>query len=835
MIFRTHAQTSLPFFMNIQKQKKTFFFSFLIGSCFLYLFSSSSFAANTLLIKASDTIAGYSTTIRLENAVPGESLILSVVDPIGSLLEIPITADASGYSATELLGFHTRRSGKYKISASGNKNGYSASAHFFVYTENVSSTESSFSAHSSIVPSGEKGTLRINLRDRYGNSIPGRSVKVISSRSGDEIIPIKEEKTNSNGEISFFVASRNEGISTFTALDEYSGITLDKRVKISFSSFYDAIGGDQDASPSFSSSSWLSANTFGSSIAEAADVYGAVSSFELVFPKKVEVQSDQNYLTVKALDANGELVKNFTGSILLALPDDPNATIPNDGIYTFKSRDQGVFTFPLAIIFSELGQQKIEVYQYDTENEKVYPNINGSLMVNVVENTGLPNPSPSPSSKDSILFETPRDGSRTGTKSIPISGKGTPNTDIKIYLDGTLAKTIGIDSNGIFRDQLFNVGEGDHELYATEAEEGKFSSEKIQFFVDTKAPKVQEVFLFPNEPVEPEAKLNLTVIADQGLSLVKMSVDGEEEFLSENQRRKGTYELTFSAPKTPGSYDISISLENAVGNVTEETKSKMLVVKNVVQELEAPKNLKGTPTEGGVALSWDAVSPTEEDVPIVLYVIHAGMTEMGLSRIESVSGEKTNVVISNIPSGETRLFSVSAINAKGKESPKSQAISVQAGGETTHPVASPPIAAPKIKVMGMENAVTLSWDQYTISPISSYEIFYGIQSGVYTARKSVSGGRTTETINDLIPGVAYFFTIIPRDSLGNLLQDTQYGEAYAIPLGKSTPTIIKEYIQKYPQWIPNVGPALFIITGIAFLFTAYFFLFKGYRKNRYQR
>jgi hypothetical protein len=255
-------------------------------------------------------------------------------------------------------------------------------------------------------------------------------------------------------------------------------------------------------------------------------------------------------------------------------------------------------------------------------------------------------------------------------------------------------------------------------------------------------------------------------------------------------------------------------------------------VKDALKDLLEPKNLKGISAEEGISLSWDPVVPLSEDAPIVLYIVHSGVTEIGLSRIQSISGDKTTAIISNVPEGEIRIFSVSAIDANGRESPKSQFVSVQA--ENLHPVASPSPSllpsTPKIRAIGIENAITLSWDQYITSPASSYEILYGIQSQTYTSRKNVSGTRTTETINDLIPGVAYFFSVIPKDALGNPLLDDLYGEASTTPLGKSFFTPIQGYIKKYPQWTSQVGPDLIIIAAITFLLAGYLFFIRGQRQ-----
>ncbi|MEI7477568.1 MAG: hypothetical protein WCJ81_03465 [bacterium] len=53
-------------------------------------------------------------------------------------------------------------------------------------------------------------------------------------------------------------------------------------------------------------------------------------------------------LTVKALDANGTIIKDYTNAIWMNVPglkEMQDASVPGDGVYTFSAQDQGQKTF----------------------------------------------------------------------------------------------------------------------------------------------------------------------------------------------------------------------------------------------------------------------------------------------------------------------------------------------------------------------------------------------------------------------------------------------------------------------------------------------------------
>lgn len=76
-----------------------------------------------------------------------------------------------------------------------------------------------------------------------------------------------------------------------------------------------------------------------------------ISSFVVQLSPTSTAVNEAIDLTVKAVDENGNVVKDYAGDIFIDLSsldtavDSQDYTLPSDGIYTFVAGDQGVKTF----------------------------------------------------------------------------------------------------------------------------------------------------------------------------------------------------------------------------------------------------------------------------------------------------------------------------------------------------------------------------------------------------------------------------------------------------------------------------------------------------------
>jgi hypothetical protein len=153
-----------------------------------------------------------------------------------------------------------------------------------------------------------------------------------------------------------------------------------------------------------------------------------------------------------------------------------------------------------------------------------------------------------------------------------------------------------------------------------------------------------------------------------------------------------------------------------------------------------------------VELSWNP-SPAAN---IVAYNVYYG-TESGFYTDCITFSDVTDVVILGLESGETYYFAVSATDASGLESGLSNEASY------TVPVPVPIVLQTQAALA--DRGVELTWNASPAGDIVGFNVYYGTQSGVYSAVIGVSG--VTDTIiPELEPGKMYYFLVAAVDDYG---------------------------------------------------------------------
>ena len=85
-------------------------------------------------------------------------------------------------------------------------------------------------------------------------------------------------------------------------------------------------------------------------------------------------------------------------------------------------------------------------------------------------------------------------------------------------------------------------------------------------------------------------------------------------------------------------------------------------------------------------------------------------------------------------------------------------------------------------------SVTLAWDRAAShTNLSAFILKYGVTSGSYTGQVSVATNLTTSTVNNLVPGVTYFFAVTAKN-VANLESDPSNEISYTVPGGGSNAT-----------------------------------------------
>jgi hypothetical protein len=77
--------------------------------------------------------------------------------------------------------------------------------------------------------------------------------------------------------------------------------------------------------------------------------------------------------------------------------------------------------------------------------------------------------------------------------------------------------------------------------------------------------------------------------------------------------------------------------------------------------------------------------------------------------------------------------------------------------------------------------ITLFWDRAAShTNLSAYVVKYGVTGGSYTGQVSVAASQTSATVNNLTPGLTYYFVVMAKDT-SNVESDPSNQISYTVP------------------------------------------------------
>ena len=706
-----------------------------------------------------DTIAGYASRLKSSLLTPGQNVVFVVEKPDASVVQIPAQADLEGVAETDLYGHQTKVAGVYRVSLFYPGSADSSPQNTFtVYAGTVSTTQSDMTSTSQMVSAdgNEKTFVTVTLYDEFRNPIKNHIVQLISSRPEDSVAAINGAVSDDSGRASFGVTSKYPGISVFTALDATVNKVLSAREEIVFftpTPTESGFGGNS-----------LTANMFQADIgqSETEVLPGPVDHFDIKgLPSTVKLNTDQT-VTITALDKNGNTAKNYTGTILFSTPDDEHAVLPNNGEYTFKENDQGEFTFNLALRFTTIGKQTLQVF--DKGNWKIA----GERDIEVVPEKAVVE---APTSA-TLSIKSPVDGAELGNSLVIITGQGDPNINLKVFDNDVKIGDSETDSDGFFSYQAQGLTSGSHTFYVM-SEAGDVSA-SVTIQIDTIPPVLNSFEISPDGAVKPGEQITVTAQSEPNLDSVKVRLQGAESILAQSGDQAGTYTATITAPAIEGSFPLDLILVDKMSNKT-ELLNKVMVQVSVPKETLPPtvEGLSGAPGDKQVILTWYEVTGHTTDIQ--KYKIYYGTAYDKLDQTFETDKPVTSITIANLENDKQYFFAVKAIDAKGLESkdmsvtialtpaaPKTEEakegetqITPIEGGTTTP--ATPAPAA--IQGTAAQNAVILAWQPFTGVEAYFYKVYFGLESGQYDDFIITANNSTTATVNDLIPGLKYYFAV----------------------------------------------------------------------------
>ena len=801
----------------------------LIFWAFFILSSSLVANANNLSANAIDTIAGYSTVLSSNKIEPEVSVNFRVEKPDQGIIYLAARSNSEGYAETEIDGYHTKTSGEYFISLAQQGKPFGPKNNFTIFPADFSAQKSTIHTNHASISTEEAFTVQVYVKDIYNNPISGHLIHLISSRSNDTLTAIGDSISNKQGLVSFEVMSQQSGVAIFTAMDMNISQAIEEREKVVF---YNKEESFMPPSNIFTASILA-----GESSDSKQETFGIIDSFDIEFPNEVEINDDQNFLKIIAKDSQGKTVRSYTGTIKIAVSGDDNAILPNEGEYTFNERDQGEKEFALAMIFTNIGEKKIKIY--DFENKEINLNIYGEKAVNVIQKKEE-NPS-NKSMSSQLVIKSPIHNSILTESTLSISGLAVPNTNLKLMLDEVKVSNISVDLEGFYSTTINDLEDGEHSIYILETEGERRASESISFHIDSSPPLIETINIFPEEEVYPENSYTITIYSEPKIETAKIRINGIEETLIESAISPGKYEGDFFAPKEAKKYNIDVMLTDEFGNEAHyKNQQELHVIKKIIIKPDPPHTLIATPGDMKIDLSW---KEPQSEKKIDHYVIYMGQTKNDLQEFRQ--SKSLSILLPNLENNTEYFFAVTAIDTEGEESEKSLVIQstpvkpiqkiepkpiepVQEIKETLHAVAAK--KTPLRSIAG-DKKITLSWDPFPTA--QKYKIMFGIRSHQYENSQITQDNISSYVIKDLLNNLPYYVSIIALDSNGFPISEN-YPEIRAIPKGtgisivpakKSIPKNILYDFSETKQVRGNTGPEtsilIFLILSVSLIMYSY--------------
>ena len=798
---------------------------YLLLTAILISFSVTTFAQSSS-IQAIDTIAGYSSIIKSKDLPVSSNVSFKVEKPDGENIFIQGQTDVDGNAEAELYGYHTKKSGIYNVSISTAGEIYTALTQFEVYPDEFSSTKSEIMSDTNTVSAViDELIVEIHVKDKYENPLPGQLIKLISSRSEDFIESLNNGLSNKEGIVRFKISSNQEGNSVLTAINQVVGKEIQNRKDLIFYSQEEsmAIGGDD-----------FSADTFSTN-----DSFGVLDHFEIEYPNEVVINDEQNLLAITARDKDGNIVRSYTGTIAIVINGDDNAIIPNNGQYSFTEKDQGEKEFSLALIFKELGDKSIEVF--DMEDGQINKNLRGEKNLNVVKKAAIDGPDPSGNDKYKVSIKFPVNNSVLGSSTLTVSGMGVPNSNLKLMLNESKNGTVSVDDEGFFSTTINDIDDGKYVIYVSEEESLRRSSQPVTFTIDASAPKVEKIELSPSDGVLPDTDYTITVYSEPKLDIVKVFVAGMEDKLTESSVTPGKYEVSLVSSKNSGPYNVDVTLADELGNSETYPKQVVLEVLTLVKP-DPPIDVLATPGDSLVDITWKA---GESERLIDHYNIYLGETKDDL--ILHSQSKEIHKTLDGLENNKEYYLQISTVDKEKEESERSEITTFKPHAEPiiepidTHPVAS----KMALRAIPGDKKVTLSWDSYMRADF--YKISFGIRSKQYESEILTEDSNTSFVLKDLINNLPYYFTVSALDEEGNQISEN-YKEVRVTPEGfgfqvvqavkdisadiisQATPTYRNNTI--YSKRLNNTGPETWIFLAIPLILTSLFLFLKGRNTNK---
>jgi hypothetical protein len=692
-------------------------------------------AMAAVMLDVSDSVAGVGLTVDMSGAKPAESVDIVVTDPDGYDTVIPVLADNGGQAVAMVPGAKAQTAGTYTVGAR-QKGGVSTSVQAQVHPDSVDAAMSQITVRDPQISADgrDQAAVEVTLRDRYGNVLGGRPVSLIASRKSDIVTGLTPD-TDATGTQEFSVRATENGVITLRAIDLLSTVTLDETATIQAG--YGAMGGN--------SMYTASATTYDSGSkkfyfnAQAVGSFDLIQEFEVTAPAQMNVNEEAPKITIRAVDRDGNTVENYTGTIRFVTTD-PEATVPNFGTYTFRDRDLGVKSFPLALTFRTPGQQTLRV---EDSND---PTIMGETNITVGGQGSTGN-------GGSISVTSFADGDYVNSLDIVVAGVG-PRFANLIVMGGAEDAYGTTDDLGAFSIPV-TLSPDQHDFTIRVRDDaGRNDSGQIHLILDQDAPVIDLIQFSPENPEEGEKVLVVVQSeADLREAVIRIPdrINGQptDVMLAPNPAEPSTYQGFLTAP-APDVYQAIVSVTDKAGNTT-DLGTQLIVGGKTLPKVQ---NLKAEAKIDAVDLTWDPLPGNVDG-----YRIYIGDSVNNYLYTLDTGKVTTKATVKGLTQGQEYTFAVTALRGDMESEEKSD------------PAVSRVLGF-KLEVTPGDGALRVTWTSLALDlPLSSFMLEYGTDEEALTESRTLNGDLRDTVIRDLINGVPYFIRVTPVTVTGDALDE----------------------------------------------------------------
>jgi len=316
---------------------------------------------------------------------------------------------------------------------------------------------------------------------------------------------------------------------------------------------------------------------------------GPHDAFEVILWEETAKVGEAIDLTISAVDANGEIVTDYTWDILVFSESDLEADFPNDlagNSYSFTSVNEGTVKFENAVRFQNPWLQ--DVYVYALIDDSILWVAEIQISEEEVE--------------DNIEIEilSPENGITLATDTITVSGTTNKNHQIRVLVNDNQDLFTTSNDDGIFEKEVDGLLEWSNTIKAVVLnadEEVIGESELIQIKISSSAPMFKSISVTPSGDVESESEITIEVVSNTWLSQVRAIIN---DIITElNEGSDGVYVGTTNAPKEVGLYDVDVVLRDEFALETIERWVDTLSVVEIpeLNSGEEPTVIEEIPTE----------------------------------------------------------------------------------------------------------------------------------------------------------------------------------------------------------------------------------------------